>query len=216
MQKLSELVSRAGLGQRIFSDRELACVIEGSAQRRYNLVNRALKAGELVRLSRGLYMLEPSISGVRPHSFVVAQALRPGSFVSFESALSWHGCIPEAVRQVRSVTPGRRSARFDVPGYGEFRFFPLAVKPGQLLAGVERHELDAGVALVAAPLRALFDLCCRLKIEVDALTDFVGGLRMNPEWLAKLTAADIHRYNDVYRFRKMKTIVERLAEEVAA
>lgn len=215
MQTLTRLIADSDLRRRIFSDRQVAGVVEGSAQRRYNLVNRALKAGELKRLSRGLYMLAPSVSGVQPHSFVLAQALRPGSYISFESALAWHGCIPEAVRQVRSVVPGRRKAEFNVPDYGQFRFFPLAVTPGYLLAGVERHELAAGIGLVATPLRALLDLCCHLKIDIDGLVGFLEGLRLDQEWRASVTARDVDRFKEVYRFQKMRDVVEKLAEEVA-
>lgn len=43
----------------------------------YNLVNRAMAAGELVRLMRGLYILHFDIAGETPHAFVVAQHVRP-------------------------------------------------------------------------------------------------------------------------------------------
>ena len=72
MQTLTELVLASELRARVFSEREIDWLTEGSAQRRYNLVNRALKAGEVIRLARGVYILNPDISGVRPHSFVVA------------------------------------------------------------------------------------------------------------------------------------------------
>ena len=216
MQTLTELLVASDLRDRVFSERQLDLLIEGSAQRRYNLVNRALKAGELLRLVRGVYMLSPDISGVRPHSFVVAQALRPGSFISFESALEWHGCIPEAVRQVRCVVPGRRKASFEVPSYGEFRFIPAPVLPGHLLAGVRRETLTAGTALVADPVRALLDLVCHRKIEPAALMDFLGGLRLDQGWLTELNSGDVQRYRGVYRFRRMDDVIEKLVEGPAA
>jgi len=212
MQTLTELVLASELRARVFSEREIDWLTEGSAQRRYNLVNRALKAGEVIRLARGVYILNPDISGVRPHSFVVAQALRPGSFVSFESALGWHGCIPEAVRQIRCTVPGRRKARFNLPSYGEYRFIPAPVVPGRLLAGVRRKRLTAGTALIADPVRALLDLVCHRKVEPEALSEFVGGLRLDEGWLTALGAADVHRYGGVYRFRRMKDVIEKLAE----
>ena len=215
MQTLTEYLMASDLRERVFSDRQLDAILAGSAQRRYNLVNRALKAGEMQRLARGVYMLDPSLTGVHPHSFVVAQALRPGSFVSFESALAWHGCIPEAVRQVRCVVPGRRNASFDVPTYGEFRFVPLPVDPGDLLAGVDREKLAAGWALIATALRALLDLACHMKIEPDEADDFLGGLRLDPDWLAGLAADNVLRYRGVYRYRRMHGFVEKLAEGVA-
>lgn len=216
MQTLTELVVASELRDRVFSERQLGWLTEGSAQRRYNLVNRALKAGEMLRLARGVYMLNPDISGVRPHSFVVAQALRPGSFVSLESALEWHGCIPEAVRQVRCMVPGRRKASFEVPSYGEFRFIPVPVLPGHLLAGVKRERLTAGTALLAEPVRALLDLVCHRKVEPETLMGFLGGLRLDEGWLTAQDSADIERYRGVYRFRRMDDVIEKLAEGLAA
>lgn len=215
MQMLTERLLSSALRERVFTDRQLAALLAGSAQRRYNLVNRALKAREMVRLSRGLYILDPEMSGIRPHSFVVAQALRPGSFVSFESALAWHGCIPEAVRQVRCVLAGRRKVRFSVPGYGEFRFMPLPVYPGRLLAGVGRETLEAGVGLVATPLRAILDSACLRKVDADDLDQFLGGLRLDPEWLAGLTPDSVSRFRSVYRFRRMHRLIEKFAEDLS-
>ena len=215
MQTLAERVMDSELRARVFSDRHLDALLVGSAQRRYNLVNRALKAREILRLARGVYILDPSLSGVHPHSFVVAQALRPGSFVSFESALAWHGFIPEAVRQVRCVAPGRRKKQFRVPAYGEFRFAPLPVTPGYLLAGVNREKLAGGVALIAKAIRALLDLACYLKVEPDELDEFIGGLRLDPDWLDRLTQENILRYREVYRHRRLHRIIEKLAEGVA-
>jgi predicted transcriptional regulator of viral defense system len=216
MQTLTELVWNSELRTRVFSQSQIDMLIDGSAQRRYNLVNRALNAGEVVRLARGVYMLNPDLSSVRPHSFVVAQALRPGSFVSFESALEWHGCIPEAVRQVRCVTPGRRQGSFDVPIYGEFRFIPLPVLPGRLLAGVSREKLTAGTALMAGPVRALLDLACLRKINCESLVSFLRGLRLEDEWLSDVSSEDVQRFREVYRFKRMNDLIEHLASEVAA
>jgi len=216
MQTLTESIAQSGLRGRVFSDRQLAHFLRGSAQRRYSLVNRALKAGELVRLSRGLYMLSPSISGVQAHRFVLAQALRPGSYVSFESALAWHDCIPEGVMQVACVVPGRRKANFVVSGYAEFRFRSLAVNPGYLLAGVERHSLAGGIGLVAEPLRALLDLCCHRKIKAEALVGFMEGLRLDSQWWASLSANDVYRFKRVYRFHWMQDVVDSLAREAEA
>ena len=75
MQTLTQVVIGAGLGSKVLHDGQLAVLLEGSAQRRYNLVNRALVAGELVRLKRGCYVLHPAVTGTKPHGFVVGQHL---------------------------------------------------------------------------------------------------------------------------------------------
>lgn len=104
MQTLTQVLTEAGLSGKVLHDSQLAVLLEGSAQRRYNLVNRALAAGELVRLKRGCYVLHPSIAGSKVHGFVVAQHLHPGSFVTFETAPAWRldsgsglaGCLSRA------------------------------------------------------------------------------------------------------------------------
>ena len=57
-------------------------------QRRYHLVHRAIKAGELLRLRRGSYLLAESFRDYPIHPFALAQAFVPGSYVSYETALA--------------------------------------------------------------------------------------------------------------------------------
>ena len=215
MKTLTQAVIDAGLGAKVLHDTQLANLLEGSAQRRYNLVNRALKAGELVRLKRGCYVLHPTMTGTKVHGFVVAQHLRPGSFLSFETALAWHGWIPEAVRLIASVVPGRRKAEYSVPLWGDFRFVPLAQNPGFGLVGVGRMELTGGIALVADPLRALLDLMCWRKISPELLPNFLQGLRLEPEWQSAVQADALMRLRQVYQHRRMTEVIDRIASEYA-
>ena len=209
MQTLTEAVLDAGQGGRVLRERQFRHWFEGTAQRRYNLVNRALQAGELVRLARGVYILHPDLAGSSPHPFVVAQVLRPGSFLSFESALAWHDCIPEAVPLHVSVVPGRRKAEFSVPLYGDFQFVPLAVRPGHGLVGVRRVQLTGGIGLVADPLRALLDLACKRKVEPGEFGQFLAGLRLDGAFYDDLNSDHLDRYRDVYQHRRMKLVVEK-------
>jgi len=215
MQTLTETLLNGGLGGRVFGDRQVARLLSGSAQRRYNLVNRAIHAGELVRLVRGRYVLHPDVSGSRPHAFVVAQAIRPGSFISFESALAWHDCIPEAVQVHDSVTTGRRKAEFSVPLYGDFRFNPLPLNSGQALAGVSRKTLSGGIAFIALPIRALLDILCLRKLTAEHLEKFLAELRLSEECAARITSKEVSRFRGVYRYRRMERLIDRLPRQAS-
>ena len=68
------------------------------------LVHRAVSAGEVIRLKPGLFLLHTKYRKSDPHPFVVAALLHAPSHVSLETALSFHGLIPEAVYQTASVT----------------------------------------------------------------------------------------------------------------
>lgn len=93
MSSLVDQISAAGLADRFLNDRQLAELLGGSDARRYGLVNRALKDGSLIRLKRGCYVLARRYRRYPVHPFAVAQNLVPGSYISFETALSFHGWI---------------------------------------------------------------------------------------------------------------------------
>lgn len=215
MQTLTQAVMNAGLSAKVLHDSQLAVLLEGSTQRRYNLVNRALAADELVRLKRGCYVLHPAIAGTKAHGFVVAQHLQPGSFVSFETALAWQGWIPEAVRLVASVVPGRRKSEYSIPLWGDFRYVPLAQRLGYGLVGVRRVELTGGIGLVADPLRALLDLICWRKIAPESVPGFLQGLRLEPEWQSAVQADVLRRLRQVYQHRRMGEVIDLIAGEYA-
>lgn len=215
MQTLTQVVIDAGFGAKVLHDTQLAILLQGTPQRRYNLVNRALKAGELVRLKRGCYVLHPAVTGIKAHGFVVAQHLQSGSFVSFETALAWHGWIPEAVWLIASVAPGRRKAEYSVPLWGDLRFVPLAQHVGYGLVGVRRVELTGGIGLVADPLRALLDLICWRKIAPELVPSFLQGLRLEPEWQSAVQADALMRLGQVYQHRRMTEVIDCIASECA-
>jgi hypothetical protein len=74
--------------------------------------------------------------------------------VSLQSALAYHGVIPEAVPVVTSATTGR-PRRFKTP-FGEFMY--RHVHPG-FFWGYQELELEPGQpAYVALPEKALLDL----------------------------------------------------------
>lgn len=119
------------------------------------LINRAVKAREVLRLKRGLFILAQEYRETTPHPYTVAALLHAPSHISFETALAFHGLIPEAVYQVASVTTSR-SREFDTPlGYFTFYRVPLA----NPRSGVESIKLDeASWVFIATPLRAIVDL----------------------------------------------------------
>jgi predicted transcriptional regulator of viral defense system len=145
-----------------------------SAQVRLQL-SRWVKAGRLLQLRRGLYALAPTWRKVEPHPLLVANRLQRGSYVSLQSALAFHGVIPEHVPVVTSVGPGRPET-VDNP-LGAFQFNHLG---GGLLFGYSRIEVTARqFAFVASPEKALLDLIY-LTPGADS-ADYLRELRLqNP------------------------------------
>lgn len=104
----------------MLTERQLARILGGSDDSRYALVKRSVKAGALARIKRGLYVLASRFRKQPVHPFHLAQALDDGSYITMESALVYHGWIPEAVPATISVTPGRKSVTLDHPEFGRF------------------------------------------------------------------------------------------------
>jgi hypothetical protein len=123
------------------------------AQLRLQL-SRWVKAGKLLQLRRGLYSLAPTWRKVAPHPFLVANRLQRGSYVSLQSALAFHGLIPEHVPIVTSVGPGRPETVHNSLGGFQFNHFV-----GTLLFGYSRMEVGPRqFAFMASPEKALLDL----------------------------------------------------------
>jgi len=117
-------------------------------------LSRWTKAGRLYQLRRGVYVLAPPHQKVKPHPFVVANALVRGSYVSLQAALAHYGLIPEYTPVVTSVTTGR-PGRWQTPlGAYEFRHVKAAWFHGYRWLDVGRGQR----AFVATPEKALLDL----------------------------------------------------------
>jgi len=210
MQTLTEQLLEEGLNDRVLTDIQLGRLISGSSQRRYNLVNRAMKAGELIRLRRGLYMLPDKYRSKPCHPYALAQRLVPGSYVSLETALAFHGWIPEAVYTTASVVPGRKSKDFNCEPLGRFTFHPLAIRPGYFLELVERVQLGEQAVLMARPVRALLDLVCLKKMDWQGLSWLVQGMRIDEEMLNRVTGAELRTLKQVYKHQRVQNFITEL------
>jgi len=214
MQTLTQQLIDLGLKNRVLTDSQLARIVNGTPQRRYGLVNRAMKAGELLRLTRGSYLLADRFRDFPGHPFALAQAFVPGSYVSFETALAHHGWIPEAVYSTASVTPGRKSLDYTHPVFGRFSFHPLAIQAGYFLELVERVQIGQQTMLAAEPFRALMDLVCLRKVEWQGMEWLTEGLRIDYEYFRNITSTDIKTLELVYKQKRVKAFLTSLAREL--
>ena len=211
MQTLVQKLIDQGLENRVLTEKQLARVLEGSQQRRYGLVNRALNAGELHRLSRGRYLLAERFRDYPGHPFALAQTFVQGSYVSFETALAYHGWIPEAVYTTSCVTPGRKTLVFESGKFGRFSFHPLAVNTDGFLELVQRVQINQQTMLVAEPVRALMDLVCLRKTQWQGLGWLLEGLRIDVEYLESIKQSDMDTLMRIYKQKRVKTFLNSLA-----
>ncbi len=116
-------------------------------------IHYLLKDGILQQIKRGLYVAGPRITASKPDPFLLANHLLGPSYVSLESALSYHGLIPEKVYETTSVTT-KASRHFSTPlGVYSFTKLPLPYYS----YGIQSVAADKQRFLVASPEKALFD-----------------------------------------------------------
>ncbi len=195
---------------RVLSDQQLARMLGGSDRRRYGQVNRAIKAGELIRVKRGIYVLADRLRDNPVHPFSLAQCLMPGSYISGESALSFHGWIPERVQSILSVTARGKSVSYEHVIFGKIEFRRMTTKPGYFLQSVARHELQHQIALIAEPVRALLDLVYLNKLPWQGLEYLLEGLRIDEQALTSVPLLEISGLLYVYKGKREQMFVKEL------
>ncbi len=214
MQTLTNMLVRQGLANRFLSVSQVRRLAGQGSQRRYGLVNRAIKAGELLRLQRGLYVLADRYREAPCHPFAVAQALVPGSYVSLETALTFHGWIPEHTVTTSCLVPGRKSRTYEHERMGRYTFHPLAYRQGFFLELVGRYRIGGQTMLVADPLRALLDLVCLRKAPWQGIAWLTEGLRIEPDVLRGVPADDFRVLAQVYKHKRVRFFLTALCREL--
>lgn len=139
-------------------------------------LSRWVRSGKVVQLRRGLYTLADPYRTESVHPFLVANRLRGASYVSLQSALAYHGMIPEAVHAVTSVTTKRPERIVTPEGAYIFRH----IKKSWFM-GYRTVDLGGRTALVAGPEKALLDLIHLTPHADDA------------QWLAELRLQNVDR-----------------------
>jgi predicted transcriptional regulator of viral defense system len=159
------------------SDVEIALLLPGTADSRRGQVKRALASGQLQRLRRGLYALAPHYRRRELHPFAVACRMVSPSYISLESALSYHGCIPEGVYTTTAACLGRGHDLHNA--LGTFAYQPVPERV--FMQEVERVEEGSQIFLIATPLKALCDYVYVKRLKWHSVEPLVESLRIDPD-----------------------------------
>lgn len=146
-------------------------------------VNELLKAKEIIRVKKGLYVFQPDLDRCYKPA-LVANLIYGPSYVSFETALSYWGLIPERVETIQSVTC-KRNKKFSTPlGLFTYRYLNLEkYKLGVVLDIDQRGE----PTLMASPEKAIIDMITlSLKPQKQyKFSQFISDFRIDEKELLK-------------------------------
>jgi predicted transcriptional regulator of viral defense system len=128
---------------------------KGGVQSIRNQLERWRKKRLLVKLRRGVYLLNQNDRKINPSRNFIANQLYNPSYVSLESALSYYDLIPERVSDVTSVA-AKKTLRLE----NELGVFIYQhIKP-DAFRGFNAQTDEAGLFFfIAEPEKALIDFC---------------------------------------------------------
>lgn len=185
--------------------RLMAALSEHSHPRR--LVGSLMKKGHIIRIKKGLYVWGEAVDRAPYSRELLANLVYGPSYVSLESALSFHSLIPERVATLTSVT-SKKATRFSTP-VGEFTYEHLHADayPG----GVGLHLATGTSFLIATPEKALLDVVA-LRGFTNNLGAFLAeDLRIDEEAFAGLDLEAMQELARAYRSSAVKAFMKELA-----
>lgn len=178
-----------------------------------SMIMRAIDSGDILHIRRGLYCLAQKYNRRGLSRNMLANLIYGPSYISFETALAFHGWIPEAVHSVSSVSIGRARV-FETPvGYFDY----VQVRQYPLLAGVIRvssHEDAMGSFYIAKPLKAVADYVAARGLDWTGVEPLEESLRIDGDELQGLQSRDFDELEGVYKSARARRLLAGLRKEL--
>ena len=153
------------------------------------------KNGYIIRLKRGLYVVNPEHSGKTLSSELIANHLYAPSYISMSTALRYYGLIPEAVYVHQSMTV-KHSRSFQTPiGSYDYKF----ISREAFSVGVRSIHKGDYAFLMASPEKALCDLIANsskvnLRYMKDVENYLENDIRMDMEEFMRFDLRVLEEY----------------------
>lgn len=188
------------------SGTDLTVLLNNSPDSRYSIVKRAVQENYLISLKKDLYLIRNQIEKAPPDTFELAPLLYGPSYISLESALSFHGWIPEAVTSTTSVS-AKRSKNFTTPlGTFFYKQIPLSI----LSSGINQVKKQEVTLFIADPWKALADYIYTKKREWLNIQELNQDLRIEFESLKNSDISLLHSLIATYPSLRVKKTLNNL------
>lgn len=176
-----------------FTPREFQLVFGVSAYATHKFLHQHAQKGFFIKLRNGLYILKSKI----PSNWEIANRLYQPSYVSLESALSFHGIIPEVVYSTTSITT-RPTRQFIALGQ-EFSYTRLKKSA---YAGYLLSKSGEGRFLIASPEKALADYLYFVSLGKKTLNDRL--------YLKKLDKRKLQSWVQLYKRPNLNRLIDQI------
>lgn len=172
--EIQEKLSNAHL--KIFTPVQLQQLLGVSPVAAQKIVERYTKKGIFVRLKRGLYMRKDE----KPSQYLTANKIYQPSYISFETALSFYGLIPESVYAITSATP-LPTREFTVEGVS----FVFQKIKREAFSGYYLREVWGEKFLIATPEKAVVDFLYFVHLGRKSFNDRMNLKKIDFERLVE-------------------------------
>jgi len=169
-------------------------------------------AGKIIRLKKGLYVVNPTVSRIPLSTELIANHLYAPSYVSMQTALRYYGLIPEAVYTTQSMTI-KHTRSFDTP-LGRFEYQMITREA--FTVGITYINKQNYSFLIATPEKALCDLIAsspkvNLRYQKDVEIYLEDDIRIDIEELKKMDLTIFENYAQVgKKAQSIKTLIKYL------
>lgn len=164
-----------------------------------NQLERWRKAGRIIRLKKGLFIMADDDRKIEPSRAYLANQLYSPSYVSLEYALNYYGFIPERVSVVTSITSRKTMTLHNEVGTFAYQHVkPVAYR------GFQMVKAENGLSFfIAEPEKAVIDFFYLNleKFKVDDPGVFEGSYRFQN--MEKLDHKKILYYAKLFENKKL-------------
>lgn len=167
-------------------------------------IKREIDKGGIIPLVRGLYETEKNVSRLYLPSYIYGP-----SYISFDTALSYYGMIPEAVYIYTSATFNKRKTKRYTNFFGTFQY--RDIPKGAFPFGINTKEENGYVYYIGTREKAL---CDKLYImpPVDNIRELkemlFEDLRIEPQTISELNGEDIIFFSEKYHSKNLDLLAK--------
>lgn len=181
-------------GIKIFSTREVRLLLNISEKAAHQLLWRYKAKGYIVELKKGLYALKTNF----PTAYEIANRLYQPSYISFDTALSYHDIIPETIYSVTSATT-RITREFEVAGIA-YDYHRIKKEAYTGYKPIRYHD---SIILMAEPEKALTDYLYFVALKKR-------GLHYERIDLKNIKRSKLIKYIKLFRQSRMLDLMEKI------
>jgi predicted transcriptional regulator of viral defense system len=140
-------------------------------------ISKLARKGWLFRIKRGLYVISDlhSRGTLSISQYSIVNALVDQAYISFESALQYHGYYDQLLNKVSSIATQQYQDKV-IDGWYTFSF--VRTLP-EYFYGWETHQIDGQAVKIASKEKALIDLIQfhRNRYSIDLVLEKLGNYR---------------------------------------